>query len=238
MKDLEEKVVLITGGTQGIGLATAKLLSKKGAKIIILARTESDLHKVHEQIPNSLTLSVDVRDIQAIKNAVKKAKEHFGRIDILINNAGQGLNASIETIDIEQYRKIIDLNIIGALVLMQEVVPHMKSQGGGAIINISSVASKEAIPFMGAYSSTKYALNSLSLTAREELEKDNIIVSLVHPDVTATNFGVNLMSNDQARIEIAKFFETLPPADSPELVAEKIIEVIENGQAEIFVRSE
>lgn len=236
MTNLENKVVIITGATQGIGLATAKLLSAKGAKTVLVARSENDLKNISEQIPNSFAIQADMRDADAVEKMIQKTMEQFGRVDVLINNAAQGLNALIEKINLDDFRKIIDLNIVGALATMQQVIPIMRSQGGGNIINISSVASKEIIPYMSAYASTKYALNCLSLTAREELQKDNIIVSLVHPNLTDTNFGANQIATDEAKKAISEYFKDLPPADSAELVAEKILAAIISGDAETYVR--
>lgn len=236
MTTLTNKVILITGATQGIGLATSKLLASKGARIVLVARSDYDLKKVSEQIPNAFAVRADIRESRDITDMVHKVVEHFGRIDVVINNAGQGLNASIETINLADFKKVLDLNVIGALDVMQQVIPIMRSQGGGQIVNISSVVSKKIIPYLSAYASTKYALNCLSLTAREELKKDNIIVSLVYPDLTGTNFGANLIASDETKTAMKAFFKNLPPADSPEYVAEKILEAIVTGEAEVYVR--
>ncbi|MCF7865338.1 MAG: SDR family oxidoreductase [Candidatus Pacebacteria bacterium] len=235
---LQNKVIIVTGATQGIGLATSHLLSKEGAIVVLVARTEKDLNDASAKIPNSFPITADMRDIVAIKKMIQEVVSKFGRIDILINNAAQGLNASVETIDIADFRKIIDLNVVGTLAAMQEVIPVMRSRGGGQIINISSVASKEIIPYMSAYASTKYALNCISLTAREELKKDNILVSLVHPDLTDTNFGSNLIADDETKKVMAAFFAELPPTDSAEIVAKRILETIISKEAEVYVRAE
>ncbi len=102
--------------------------------------------------------------------------QKFGRVDILVNNAGQGLLAPVEKIDIEQYKSIMDLNVYGVVRAMQDVIPQMRSQGGGLILNVSSMVSKNYYPGLAAYASTKYALNAISLTARQELAGDKIIV--------------------------------------------------------------
>ena len=132
-------------------------------------------------------------DQAQVKALIDKAYERFGRIDILINNAGQAAVGPVATVDPDQYRQIIELNMFGPLHAIQAVVPKMKEQGGGVIINISSNVSKMAIPGIGAYASTKYALNGLSLTARNELAADNIRVVLFLPGQTATDFGKNAL---------------------------------------------
>lgn len=111
MTNLENKVVIITGATQGIGLATAKLLSAKGAKTVLVARSENDLKNISEQIPNSFAIQADVRDADAVEKMIQKTMEQFGRVDVLINNAAQGLNALIEKINLDDFRKIILLSV-------------------------------------------------------------------------------------------------------------------------------
>jgi short-subunit dehydrogenase len=114
---------------------------------------------------------------------------------ILVNNAGQGLLSPVETVDLDEYRDIMELNVFAVLSAKQAVMPIMRKQGGGTILNVSSMVSKNTFPMLAAYASTKYALNALSLTAREELAKDNIIVSVFHPKMTATDFGHNARGN-------------------------------------------
>ena len=234
MSSIRDKVIILTGATQGIGLATARLLAAKGAKLVLVARSRQDLEALAGELPGSLAIPADMRDEISIKKMIAEAHAHFSKIDILINNAGQGLNASVETIDIESYRQIFELNVIGSLIAMQQVIPIMRQQGGGNIVNISSLVSKNYFPFMSAYASTKYALNCLSLTARNELAKDNIIVSLMHPGLTKTNFGKNAIIDEETKKIMAGFFENLPQADSPEYVAERILHTIESGDAEVL----
>ena len=113
--------------------------------------------------------------------STKAGELQFGRIDILVNNAGQGLCAPVESIDLGDYRAVMELNVFAVLSAMQAVIPIMRQQGGGMILNVSSVVSKNYFTTIGGYASTKYALNALSLTARQELAKGNIVVSVFHP---------------------------------------------------------
>lgn len=230
---IQDKVAIVTGASSGIGEATAKVLTKLGAKVALAARSKDKLDTLSKQLKDSLVIPTDMRDDKAIKKMVQKTVDHFGRVDILVNNAGRGYDASVEKMDPKMFEELFKLNLVGPLLAMQEVISHMRKQGGGAIVNLSSGTSLMNIPDLSAYASLKRALNGLSLTAREELKVDKIIVSLVYPYITETNFGKNIMGG--ARYERPQDRDdTLPPGDSSEYVAEKIAEVIESGEAEIF----
>ncbi|MGC2422745.1 MAG: SDR family NAD(P)-dependent oxidoreductase [Nitrospirota bacterium] len=228
--DIKNKVIIITGASQGIGLATAKLLSARGGKIVLAARSTHVIEELQKGLPNSLAVTTDMRKPEDIVNLIKKTIEKFGRIDILINNAGQGMRGLVENIDLEQYKSIMELNVYGVLRAMQAVIGPMRAQGGGMILNVSSGVTKLYIPALAAYSSTKYALNALSFIARKELEKDNIIVSVVHPGMTASNFYENMIGGSP---DFGS--RGLPPMDSSEKVAAKIAELIESENAELEV---
>lgn len=238
MKKVDGKVIIVTGASMGIGLATAKLLAQHGAKVALAARSVEILKKLEEEIPGSFAVQTDMTNETDIKEMIHKVKEHFGRIDVLVNNAGQGLYSAIEDVDVEAYRKIIQLNVIGPLVAMQHVIPIMKEQGEGHILNISSLVSKNYFPMLGAYASTKYALNCLSLTARAELEDDNIIVNVMHPGLTATEFGNNSHKSDAAAAGMAERFKNMPEPDSAEYIAERILHAIESGRAEVMAHED
>ncbi len=215
----------------GIGREVAKLLGSQGANVILAARSKEKLNELSVEIPGSIVVKTDMTRRGDIKVLIDKTVEAFGRVDILINNAGQGMRAAVESIDLSDYRSIIDLNIFGPLIAMQEVIPVMRKQGGGMILNISSMVSKNYFPYLGAYSSTKYALNALSLTARQELAADNIVVSVFHPKMTATDFGQN------ARGETYSSSAGRPgmSVDTAEDVAKAILEQIESEDAEMMM---
>jgi short-subunit dehydrogenase len=232
MKKVKDKVIIVTGASAGIGLATARLLAQEGAKVALAARSREVLEQLTIEIPGSFAVPTDMSDETDIKEMIHKVKEHFGRIDVLVNNAGQGLYGPIEHIAIHDYKKIIDLNIIGPLIAMQQVIPIMRQQGSGHILNISSLVSKNYFPYLGAYASTKYALNCLSLTARAELEKDNIIVNVMHPGLTDTGFGKNSIKS-QGSEDFPFSRQNMPEADSAEHVAQRILHAIESEKAEV-----
>jgi short-subunit dehydrogenase len=162
-----------------------------------------------------------------IRNLIREVQDKFGQIDILVNNAGQGLLSSVEAVDLDEYRGIMELNVSAVLSAMQQVIPIMCKHGRGTILNVSSMVSKNTFPMLAAYASIKYALNALSLTARQELAKDNN-VSVFHPKMTATDFGKN------ARGEKYDSHAGRPgrSVDTPEAVAERIADQIVSGDAE------
>jgi short-subunit dehydrogenase len=238
--NIRNKIAIITGASSGIGLATAKLFAKNGAKVALAARSKDKLNKLASGLQNSLAIPTDMTKAISIKNMVKEAYNYYGHIDILINNAGQGFDELVEHISIKEYRYIIDLNLIGPLIAMQEVIPVMRKQGGGVIVNISSGLSKMYIPNMAGYASIKSALNTISLTAREELANDKIVLSVVYPYMTATNFEKNTITSKnynskQEAVEPNEEYNSLPSADSAETVAKKILEIVISERAEQFV---
>jgi short-subunit dehydrogenase len=234
--DIRNKTVIITGASSGIGLATAKLLAGQGAKLALASRSKDKLEKLASELPDSLAIPADMTKISEIKRMVDRTEEHFGRIDVLINNAGQGYDAPIEKIDVATLHHIFDLDVVGPLVAMQHVIPIMRKQGGGAIINISSGLALMNLPGMSGYASLKRALVSISLTAREELKKDKITVSVVYPYITSTDFEKNTIKASPSGEWESEGEEGDNPfkADSAEFMAQKILEAIEGEEAEVF----
>lgn len=234
--EVQGKVVIITGASMGIGEATARVFAEAGAKLVLAARSADKLAAVVQGLPaqaETLIVPTDMTDQAQVKALIDTAYAHFGRIDILINNAGQAAAGPIATVNPDHYRQIIELNLLGPLHAIQAVVPKMQAQGGGVIINISSNVSKMAIPGIGAYASTKYALNGLTLTARNELAADNIRVLLFHPGLTATDFGKNAL-REESLDQGWRPGGNRPPVtpDSTEAVAHKILEAAINEPAE------
>ncbi len=223
-------VFLVTGASSGIGLATAVALSGRGAKVALLARSTDALETLAQQLPGSLPVTADMTKFEQVREAVSTVHRHYGRLDGLVNNAGRSYAAALEEIDPTLFDEIFHLNVLGPIVAMQAVIPRMRAQGGGSIVNINSGTAFMTIPQYGVYSSSKRALLGFSLTARAELEKEGIIVSEVYPFITATNFGKNRIGNPAGGGPAANYAD----GDKPEFVASLILQAIEEGQAQYF----
>jgi NADP-dependent 3-hydroxy acid dehydrogenase YdfG len=235
--DIPGKVTLITGASAGIGLATARRFGAAGARLVLVARAADRLAALTDELAGqgvaALAVPADMRDPVAVGQAVERAFDHYGRIDILINNAGQAAVGTVAQVSPDDYRQIIELNLFGVLYAIQAAVPMMRQGGGGLIINISSMVTKRVIPGLAAYASTKSALNMLSDTARVELAPDNIRVITVYPGLTATDFGRNSLGS-QAMRQRQRSHDG-PAADSAEHVAERILDAAQQEPAEQFM---
>jgi short-subunit dehydrogenase len=228
--NIQDNVFIVTGASSGIGLATARALSAQGGKVALFARSADILQDLAQELPNSLAVTVDVTDFPALRQAVAKTHQHYGRVDGLINNAGQSYGASIEEIDPTIFDQIFHLNVLAPIIGMQAVIPIMRAQGAGSIVNINSGTAFMTLPNYSVYSASKRALMGFGLTAREELAPDGIIVSQVYPFVTATNFGKNRIVASPDGGPVADYSQ----GDTPEFVADLILKAIIEGEPEYF----
>jgi short-subunit dehydrogenase len=229
MKKLENKVAIVTGASTGIGEAIAKLFASEGAKLALAARSLDKLETLARSLgPDVLPLRTDMTDPTQIREMVRLTVERFGRLDILINNAGVGLYGTFAEMPPEHLQHLVATNWLGPAYAIQAAIPYLRKQRRGQIINISSVAGKVAIPWMTAYSSTKFALNALSYGLRMELEEDNIQVISVCPGRIKTPFNANAFKDAST--------SPLPPGGiSPERVARAILRASLRGTREIIV---
>ena len=179
MKD--KKVVVITGASRGIGYAAARLFNDNGFIVYTLSRSPCDLSGVK-------SLICDVKDSTKLKEAIDSIYKTEKRIDILVNNAGGGISGSVEKTDLEDAKKLFELNFFTGFMAVKYVVPYMRTGGGGKIINIGSVAGSMHVPFQAFYSASKAAVEALSNCLRGELEPFNIKVATIMPGDTHTTF--------------------------------------------------
>jgi NADP-dependent 3-hydroxy acid dehydrogenase YdfG len=187
--DLAGKTVIVTGASSGIGEATARALHAAGAQPVLAARRASRLAALSTELGGALAVPTDMTDPAQLRGLVKATLDRHERIDGLVNNAGAGLRAPLAEVDPAEYLKILDLNVVSLVAMTQAVLPAMREQGFGRIVNISSGATRTVRPGDGAYASTKSAVNMLSAVFRAELASDGIAVSLLLPSMTATEFG-------------------------------------------------
>ena len=239
--DIANRVVIITGASAGIGEITARRFADAGAKVVLVARSADKLKTLAEELVrqghDALAIPADMRNREAVGRMVEQAFRHYGRIDILINNAGQAAAGTVAEVNPEDFQRILELNVFGPLYAIQAVVPKMRQDKGGLIINISSMVSKMHIPGLAAYAATKVALNMLSETARVELAAENIRVISVHPRLTATDFGKNSLGHRQLRERQRASTAGSQAPDPPELVADKILEAAQREPAEQYMVS-
>lgn len=229
MKKLANKVVLITGASSGIGAAIARVFAAEGARVALAARSAEKLRAVAGSLgTDALAFPTDMTDRAQVRRTVEATVERFSRLDILINNAGVGMYAPVASMLPNQFEQVVATNWLGPVSAVQAVIPYMRKQGGGQIINISSLAGKIAIPWMGAYCGTKFALNALSDSLRMELAADRIQVLSVCPGRIATPFVRNAFRDPAT--------QPLPSDGIPaERVARAVLRASLQGKREIVV---
>ena len=200
--ELAGKIVVVTGASMGIGEAIAKLFADHGASVVMLSRDAGRVEAARGRVgrvERTLALACDVRHREEIDRAIGLTLHHFLRIDIWVNNAGHGLLDSVAQMEMAACREMFDTNFFGAVMGMQAVVPVMRQQGGGTIINISSVAGHIPLPFHAAYSATKFAMNAIGKAAGAELQKDGIHVLTVCPGYVRTAFNQNVVLGNERK---------------------------------------
>lgn len=195
--NFKDKVVIVTGASSGIGKSCVCRLAQEGAKVALVSRDKEALGKVNalckEGRGASFIRPTDITKREDVEAMVREVIAHFGRIDILINNAGIGSRGLAISTPVEVLEKMIETNFYGSVYCLLAVYPYMKEQGGGVIVNVSSVAGLKAIPNQAFYSATKFALRGFSQAFSIEAEKDNVRIVLVSPGKTGTNFSDNLL---------------------------------------------
>jgi short-subunit dehydrogenase len=218
----------------GIGEAIAKVFAENGARVVLLSRdagrAEAARHRVgHTE--RTLALSCDVRNREEIDRVLSLTMHHFDRIDVWVNNAGHGLIDSVAQMDMASCRELFETNLFGTIAAMQAVLPVMKQQESGTIINISSVAGHIPVPYNAAYSATKFAMNAIGYGARVELRNRNINILTVCPGYVATSFGVNAVKGSDPQQVRPKTVRGI----TAERVAEATLQGYLRGKREVIV---
>ena len=191
-RSIAGNVVLITGASRGIGQALAKALAAEGCRLGLLARDGAKVSELAAQLgADSLALVADVTDRTAVRAAVAALEARFGRIDVLVNNAGVGLTGVIADLDPEALERVFRVNVTGSLHAIQAVLPGMRARRSGHIVNISSILGKVAVPQTAGYAATKFALQAISDGLRVEEAPSGIAVTVICPGSTETDFRDN-----------------------------------------------
>jgi NADP-dependent 3-hydroxy acid dehydrogenase YdfG len=216
--NIEGKVVVITGASSGLGEAAARLLSAEGAIVVLGARRIDRLQSLVDELHGSggkaIAMATDVTDCSQVKRLVDAAVQTYGRIDVMINNAGLMPQSLLEHLKIDEWDRMIDVNIKGVLYGIAAALPYMKDQGAGHIINVSSVAGHKVGPGTAVYAATKHAVLALSEGLRQEVKPYNMRTTVISPGAVATELADSITDPDVAE-RIHKFYEDVAiPADS------------------------
>ncbi len=242
--DFSGKSVVITGGSRGLGLVMARELADQGARITLIARDEQELARaaddIHSRQPfaDVLTVVADVRRRFDAERATVQILERFGRIDVLINNAGIIQVGPADHMKVADYEDAMNTHFWGPLYMILAAVPHMRRQGEGRIVNISSIGGRVSVPHLLPYSASKFALTGLSDGLRTELADDNIVVTTVCPGLMRTGSPVNAMFKGRRPQEYAWFAisDSLPFASiDARRAARQIISACRYGDAELVI---
>ena len=229
-KQFENKVVLITGGTSGIGRVTAVAFAKEGAKVVVSGRRKAEgaetVTLVEKAGGQGLFVQADVSDEEQVKKLVQTTVEHFGRLDIAFNNAGvEGELAPLPEAKVETYDKVFDINVKGVFLSLKYEIPAMLKTGGGAIVNTSSIAGTVGMANAGIYIASKHAVNGLTKTAALEVAKQGIRVNSVSPAAIQTDMLDRFLGNEE-QAKKKEYFAGLHPVGrigKPEEVASAVL---------------
>jgi short-subunit dehydrogenase len=234
---VEGKRVLLTGASSGIGLELARVLAERGAELAIASRSGERLEQVSEELASAcpglrkpLPVACNVADGASVCNLIGTCVETLGTVDVLINNAGVCVYGSVERTPLANFQALLDVNYLGPVQAMLEVLPFMKRQGHGLIVNVASVAAIHGVPYLGAYGASKAALTALSQSLRAELAGSGVEVMMVYPDYTESAIFEN-----ETKVGGGKRPEG-PYAPTRD-VAEAIVRGIEAGARELVLSS-
>ncbi len=239
------QTILITGASVGIGKATAKLFHDKGWNVIATMRSpekETELNR----LDNVLVTRLDVTDEASIESALALGIARFGKIDVLLNNAGYGAYGPLEAFDMEGIRRQFDTNVIGLLAVTKAVLPHMRGNGTGTIVNVSSIGGQMTFPLGTLYHGTKFAVEGISEALHFELEAAGIRMKIIEPGGVKTDFGGRSFDfrNNESLTEyqpvvqgLMKAFEGAMTASEPSVVADCIWQAVTDGTDQLRYRA-
>jgi len=236
------KTILITGASSGIGKATAELFQSKGWNVVATMRSPDKESELTE-LDNVLVTRLDVTDGASINSAVSEGVDRFGRIDVLLNNAGYGAFGPLEAFPMDRIKRQFDTNVIGLIEVTKAVLPHFRANGDGVIVNISSISGRMAYPLGSLYHGTKFAVEGITEALHYEMEHAGIKVKIVEPGAIATEFAGRSFDfvNDESMTEyqglvsalMNGFGEVMKTASPPSVVAEVIYTAATDGTSQL-----
>jgi len=226
--NFKDKTVIITGGSEGVGAATARKFAECGANLVLIARGKRKLERIAEELRAKTRVEIiamDVSDADACANIYKKAEFEFGSVNVLVNNAGYHERGPVESVSADDLAAMIDVNLKAPICLCKLAIKYLKDAGGGAIINVASLAGRTPVPGAATYSATKFGLRAFTFALGDELRGTNIKVAAVSPGPIDTGF---IMSNIDVVTDIT-FSQPLSTADE---VAQEILNLVANNKRE------
>ena len=235
-------VVLVTGASSGIGHATALAFDRAGARVAVAARRRERLEELATSMTDALVLPTDLADEKQAGAMVDATVSHFGRLDVLVNNAGAAFTATSDTLDPEAVRRLVETNWIGPMVATQRAVTQMRLQGGGHVINVGSPAGFIGVPLMAAYCGSKAAMGGWTRTLQAEWHGTGIVVTEYLPGLIATELGpasaqasgLELPASDTYQDEEQSFVTRLFAPLDPKRVAEQIVGCVRKPRAVLY----
>jgi NAD(P)-dependent dehydrogenase (short-subunit alcohol dehydrogenase family) len=235
LKPIEQQVVAVVGASSGIGRETALQFARRNAKVVVSARTKSGLASLVEEITalggDAIAIPADVAEFEQVKSIADKAIEHYGRLDTWVHAAGTGLLSPFEQVTPEEFKRVIDVNLMGSVYGAMVAMPHLRQTGRGAFIAISSVEARRSIPLQSAYSASKHGMEGFLDSLRSELRHEGFPISITNilPSVINTPFY------NKARTKLGVMPTGIPPYYQPSLVAQAILHAAENPARDIIV---
>lgn len=226
--ELKDKIIVITGASSGIGAVTAQMLGQRGAVTVLLARSAAKLQEVAARIPGQAVWHVcDVQDEAEVARVFTEIVEAYGRIDILLNNAGYGKFEAVTEMQTQEFEDMMDVNYMGTVRCTKAALPHMLQRGSGQIVNVASMAGKIGTARSAAYTATKHAVLGFTNALRQELRHSGITVSAVNPGPIATEFFKIADPSGKYEQSVASMIMT------PDYVSSQIVRLMEKGKEEV-----
>ena len=235
LKPIEDQVVVLMGASSGIGRGAAKLFARRGARVVVSARDETGLQSLVDEILEdggiATYIVADVADFKQVEQVAYYAYSTYGQLDTWVHLAAVALYATFEKTTLEEFRRVLDVNLLGQVHGAKAALPYLRRQGGGALIHISSIEGIRSLPYHAAYGASKHGVNGFLEVLRLELQHEGIPISVTN----IMPASINTPLFNKARTKLGVMPKGLPPIYSPYIVAETILYAAENPVAEMYV---